>query len=185
VPAGAPTDAAAGAPTPAGKGTPASAEAARDGVPGEGAAEGKPTLPPAQRAERLERALGVLEELQRGANNYATIPAAQDARLAEIRALVEAEGSPEARAVFNSLVRRYQPTPAPEPDAPVAESPRQETGVVTGAAPASTEEMDSVRRLMNDARREAGLPPRAAPDPTDALRDRGPSEAPAAQEYRP
>lgn len=174
---------------PAGGAASTAGKASASGKPGAapGAAPGTepPALPPSQRAEKLEKALVLVEELQRGANNYGTLPAAQDARMAELRSLVEAEGSPAAKALYNRLVERYRAAPPPEPGSVVGESPRQESGYSDGPAPASTQEMDQVRGLANEARREAGLPPQPAPDPADALRVRSPSETPAAQEYRP
>ncbi len=59
---------------------------------------------PAERADNLARIHVLVEELQRGAQNYATAPAAQAARFEELRRRVEADGSEELRSLYNTLL---------------------------------------------------------------------------------
>lgn len=175
-----------GAPSTAG--SPGASSKPPEGPAGEGGAQdSKPRLPPAEQAAKLAKVLQVLDELQRGANNYATVPAAQDARMAEIRALVEEVGTEDARKMYNQLRERYVAPPPQDANAPVREAQRVETGASAYSAPATTPELDRVRSMMNDARKQAGLPVVPAPDPNDALRSRTPGEAAAssAVEQRP
>jgi hypothetical protein len=153
----------------------------------EAAGAAKNVPPPEVQAEKLAKVLKVLDELQRGANNYATLPAAQNARLAEIRGLIEEVGTEDAKKMYNQLRERYVAPPPPPPGAAVAESRRVEAGGAGNGAPPPSPEVERVRALMNDARKQAGLAPVAAPDPNEALRSHSPTEAAASPsiEQRP
>jgi hypothetical protein len=145
------------------------------------ATQDRKELSPAQRAQKLETILGRIEELQYGVNNYATVPAAQNARLAEIRALVEEVGTAEAESIYKQVAGkiRFKAPPMPDPGNPYRESPRVEAGMSAPTTSRSTPEMDKVRSMANDARRQAGMPEVPPPDPDSALRSRSPSEAAA------
>lgn len=136
-------------------------------------------VPPRQRAEAMERALQVVEDLQRGAQNYATLPAAQAARLAELRDLAEQSGSPEARALYHRMAARYG-TPEPPKGTGSAEAPIVQATPSPERAPATTPEMEEVRRLRDAARRDAGLPP----GPPASAPEIAPSRLPEASENR-
>lgn len=153
----------------------------------EAAGAAKKLPPPEVQAEKLAKVLKVLDELQRGANNYATLPAAQSARLAEIRGLVEEVGTEDAKKMYNKLREKYVAPPPPPPGAAVAESQRVEAGGAGNGAPPPSPEVERVRALMNDARKQAGMAPVAAPDPNEALRSHTPNEAAASPsiEQRP
>jgi len=142
---------------------------------------------PEVQAEKLAKVLKVLDELQRGANGLGTLPATQDARLSEIRGLVEEVGTEDAKKAYNQLRERYVAPPPAKPGATVGESPRVETGVAAGNAPPPSPESERVRALMNDARKQAGMAPVQAPDPNEALRAHSPDEAaaPSSIEQRP
>ena len=142
-------------------------------------AEEPPAVPPQERAQAMERALQVVEDLQRGAQNYATLPAAQAARLAELRDLAERSGSPEARALYHRMAARYG-TPEPPKGTATAEAPVVQAAPSPERAPATTPELEEVRRLRDAARRDAGLPP----GPPASAPEIAPSRLPEASENR-
>jgi hypothetical protein len=133
--------------------------------------DGPPPLSDAERARAMERMMVLVDELQRGGHNYATSVAIQEQRLAELRSLAEAEGSEKARELFNRLHDLYaaRAPAALTMDAP--ESPRIEAAPAQGDSPATTAELEDVRSLVDDARRQAGLPPAPqAESPTESMR---------------
>jgi len=149
------------------------------GEPPPAAAETAPAVPPEERARAMERALQVVEELQRGAQNYATLPAAQAARLAELRDLAERSGSAEARALYHRMAARYG-TPEPPKGTGAAEAPVVQARPSEERAPSTTPELEEVRRLRDAARKDAGLPP----GPPAAAPEIAPSRLPEASESR-
>lgn len=126
----------------------------------------KKELTPKEKADNLSRVHILVEELQRAAQNYSTLPAAQQARFVELHNRVEADGGPELRQLYNTLLKQhgrsawYGSGPASRK---AQESGRVEAGVQEGPSPTTTPEMDRVRGMMNDARREAGMAPQAPP----------------------
>jgi len=141
-------------------------------IPGEGPAP----LPPGERAEKLDRLQDLVRDVQRSrsAMDFVLTPAAEQARLDEIRRIAEAEGSPEARALYESLRR------APPPPPPASPGGLPNVGHADTNAPAQTPEMAAAARISAAARKEAGLPPRPAAPVADPSRSMSPNEVPAA-----
>jgi hypothetical protein len=136
-------------------------------------------LPAEKRAETLARMATLVEELQLASQNYGTLPAAQAARLAELRSLAQSEGSPEIIEVYNNLVKRYQ-KPALQPGGTVTESPQKEAGTGTGfSADGPTPELGRLRSLASEARKLTGGPAEPAPMHEEPPRSISPSEVPA------
>lgn len=162
---------------------PASAPGVRPGETGGGQA-GEPVnrpsgtrkeLTPEDKADNLMRVHLLVEELQRASQNYATLPASQRERFAELQNRVQADGSPEMRRLFNQLLKQHGRTAwydVGKAGLKADESQRVEAGSGAERVPATTPEMDQVRDLINKTRKEAGLP--AKPPPT-----LGPSSAPS------
>jgi len=122
---------------------------------------GKSDLTPAEKADNLERIHILVEELQRASLNYSTLPAAQRVRFMELQKRVEKDGSPELRKLYNVLLRQHGRTAwydVGKAGLNATESKRIETGSRTEPAPTTTPQMDEVRKMMNQARREAGRP---------------------------
>lgn len=130
---------------------------------------------PVERAERLDRLEELVRDVQRSrtARDYVLSPAAEQARLEEIRRIAEWDGSPEVRALYESL-RRTGEAPL------VAPSSLPSVGYASGDAPSTTPEIEAAARITAAARKEAGLAPRPAPAPvSDPSRSMSPSEVPA------
>ncbi len=144
-------------------------------------------LDPAQRADNLARIYTLVEELQRGAQNYATAPAAQAARFEELRARVEADGSEELRALYNTLVLQHGRTAGfemPKPGLQAREAPMTPAAPGEERARTTTPEMDRVRGMLDEARRQAGQPtgppPSTGPTAPPTSIDPATVQAPAA-----
>jgi len=138
------------------------------------AREEKKELTPREKADNLSRVHILVEEMQRAAQNYGTLPAAQQARFAELHNRVSADGGPELRELYNTLLKQhgrsawYGSGPASRT---ARESGRVEAGIQEEPSPTTTPEMDRVRGMMNQARKEAGM----AAQPPPSL---GPSSPP-------
>ena len=119
------------------------------------------TLSAEERADNLARIHVLVEELQRGAQNYATLPAAQAQRFEELRRRVEADGSDEMRALYNTLLLQHGRTAGlamPPPGVQASESPVTAATPEEGPAKGSTPEMDRVRQRLEQVQRESGRP---------------------------
>lgn len=121
---------------------------------------------PKEREANLTRIYVLIEELQRGANNYATLPAAQQARFEELRRRIEADGSEELRSLYNTLLQRYGRTAGFETERPgtvATEAKMEEALPGEEAARPTTPELDKVRKLIEKAGGQA--PPLAPATP--------------------
>jgi len=171
-PAGAGEGAPAGGATPASEGTDAAVPATPAAGPATGG--GDSGLSPRERADRLSRMRTIIDEFQRGTYNYATPPAVQAGRMAELRKLVDEVGTDDAKALYNRMLETYRTPPTvvplePAPGGYVGDAPRVEVGV-TDRSPTSTPELDTVGAWADAAHREAGLPsPAAEPAPGQAV----------------
>ncbi len=151
-------------------------------------AQPRPVASPAERADNLARIHVLVEELQRGAQNYATAPAAQAARFEELRRRVETDGSEELRSLYNTLLLQAGRTAGiemPRPGLRASEAPMAPAASGEERARTTTPEMDHVRGMLDEARRQAGQAPGppAVVGPTTPPTSVDPSsvEAPAAQ----
>lgn len=128
----------------------------------------RPSLSATERADNLARIHVLVEELQRGAQNYATPPAAQAARFDELRRRVEADGSEDLRSLYNTLLLQAGRTAGvemPRPGLRADETPMAPAAPGEERARTTTPEMDRVRGMLDEARRQAGQ----APGPPPAL----------------
>jgi len=121
-----------------------------------------PAIDPETRAKNRARMAELVEQYQRASWNYSTQPAAQSARLAELRSLAQQDGTQEAVDLYNNLLKKGTPF-APGPAAGAGEKPR----VQSPSAPASgaTPEIEAARRLASDARASSGRRDSPAPAP--------------------
>jgi hypothetical protein len=121
----------------------------------------KEGLSPADRAILADRMRVLVEEIQRAqtTRDYTMPPAALVARIEELRQIVQAEGSSEARAVYEALIRQRQA-------APVQQDVSGTVGSSQGTSPTTTPEIDAAQRIVEKARQGAGLPPPAAAAPS-------------------
>lgn len=180
----------AGPPPPIG---PEAVPTTRPGPAGPATPEVAPVQPraapsPAERADNLARIHVLVEELQRGAQNYATAPAAQAARFEELRSRVEADGSEELRSLYNTLLLQAGRTAGievPRPGLRASEAPMAPAASGEERARTTTPEMDRVRGMLNEARRQAGQapgpPPVVGPAAPPTSVDPSTVQAPAAQ----
>ncbi len=126
----------------------------------------RPALSATERADNLARIHVLVEELQRGAQNYATPPAAQAARFDELRRRVEADGSEELRSLYNTLLLQAGRTAGvemPRPGLRASEAPMTPAALGEERARTTTPEMDRVRGMLDEARRQAGQAPGSPP----------------------
>ena len=124
-----------------------------------------PPLPPAERAARLQRMHELVMEIQHAqyTKDYVMTPAAQQARLEEIRRIAEQDGSPEAREIYNALARQRLPSGPLKAEEPTATSVQPSPERTAGTTP----EMEAAAKLAADANRKAGLP--VPPPPPSAM----------------
>jgi len=136
--------------------------------------------PPAERAERLQRLTELVRDVQRSrsARDFVLSPAGEQARLSEIRRIVEEDGSQELRALYESL-RRVESPPSTAPGG------LPTVGHSSPNAPLTTPEMEVAARMADAARKAAGLPPTPPPPAYDPSRSLAPSEVPAATSAQP
>ena len=118
-------------------------------------------MPPAERAAKLQRMHELVMEIQHAqyTKDYVMTPAAQQARLDEIRRIADQDGSPEAKEIYNALVRQRLPSGPLKAEEPTATSVPVSPERTAGTTP----EMDAAAKLAADASRKAGLPPPVPP----------------------
>lgn len=128
-----------------------------EGQPG----QDKPTMSPEERVANLARIYVLVEELQRAAQNYATLPAAQAARFEELRQRVEADGSEELRTLYNTLLQQHGRTAGFEVERPslrAREAPMIEAKPGEEQAGSTTPELEKVRSMLEKAAKGASGP---------------------------
>lgn len=136
-------------------------------------------LSPSERAVLAERMRVLVEEIQRAqtSRDYTMSPAALLARIEELRQIAQADGSEEAKAIYEAIRKqREPPTIHSEVGGSVEHTPYE--GIRT------TPEIEAAQRLLEKARRDAGLPPMVEtrpPQPTSL----SPSEVPTVQSLQP
>jgi hypothetical protein len=142
-------------------------------------APAKEGLSPADRTLLADRMRVLVEEIQRAqaTRDYTIPPAAMVARIEELRQIVQAEGSREARAIYEALIRQRQA-------APIQQDSAGTVGSFQGSSPTTTPEIDAAQRIVEKARQGAGLPPPASPS-SPAPTSISPSSLPSVESVTP